>query len=161
MRYWLVKTEPDVFSYDDLTKRPYEPWNGVRNYQARNFLREMRRGDLVLIYHSNASPSGLAGIGEVVREAYPDDLQHDPGSPYFDPRSTPDDPRWSMVDLRAVRALPRFVPLDELRGLPDLEDFALVRKGTRLSVMPVTPEQWSVLLRAGGLNAHDLEPTLS
>lgn len=159
MRYWLVKSEPDVFSYGDLAGRPYEPWNGIRNYQARNFLREMRTGDLVLVYHSNATPSGIAGIARVVREAYPDDLQFDPTSPYHDRKSTLENPRWSMVDLTAVRPLPRFVPLDELRALPGLEDFALVRRGTRLSVMPVSPEQWRVMLEAAGLPAHALEPT--
>ncbi|KQR27274.1 EVE domain-containing protein [Deinococcus sp. Leaf326] len=150
MACWLLKSEPDVFGYPDLVRAGREAWNGVRNYQARNFLRQMREGDLCLFYHSNARPSGVAGVARVVRAAYPDDLQFDPGSPYHDPRSDPVAPRWSMVDVVPVAALPRVVPLETLRALPEWQDSPLVRKGTRLSVLPVTPEQVRAALSAGG-----------
>ena len=150
MACWLLKSEPDVFGYPDLVRAGREAWNGVRNYQARNFLREMQEGDLCLFYHSNARPSGVAGVARVVRAAYPDDLQFDSASPYHDPRSDPADPRWSMVDVEAVAALPRLVPLETLRALPEWQDSPLVRKGTRLSVLPVTPEQLRAAVAAGG-----------
>ncbi|AFD26345.1 EVE domain-containing protein [Deinococcus gobiensis] len=150
MACWLLKSEPDVFGYPDLVRAGREAWNGVRNYQARNFLREMQEGDLCLFYHSNARPSGVAGVARVVRAAYPDDLQFDPASPYHDPRSDPAAPRWSMVDVEAVTALPRLVPLETLRALPEWQDSPLVRKGTRLSVLPVTPEQFRAAVAAGG-----------
>ena len=140
-RHWLLKSEPDVFSYADLVRAGREPWNGVRNYQARNFLRQMRPGDLCLFYHSGVKPPGLAGVGRVARAAYPDDLQFDPESAYFDPRSDPADPRWSMVDVVPVRAFPRLLTLDELRALPEWEGSPLLRRGTRLSVLPVSAEQ--------------------
>ncbi len=150
MACWLFKSEPDVFGYPDLVRAGREAWNGVRNYQARNFLREMQEGDLCLFYHSNARPSGVAGVARVVRAAYPDDLQFDSASPYHDPRSDPAAPRWSMVDVEAVAALPRLVPLETLRALPEWQDSPLVRKGTRLSVLPVTPEQFRAAVAAGG-----------
>lgn len=153
--FWLIKSEPDVFSYADLTRVGREPWNGVRNYQARNFLRQMQEGDLCLFYHSNARPPGLAGMARVVRAAYPDDLQFDPASEYYDPRSGPENPRWSMVDVAPVLALPRLLPLDELRDLPAWQDSPLTRKGTRLSVFPVTGEQVREALAAVGV---DLPP---
>ncbi|WP_027481514.1 EVE domain-containing protein [Deinococcus pimensis] len=156
MRYWLLKSEPDVFSFADLTRVGREPWNGVRNYQARNFLREMSVGDLALFYHSNTKAPGVAGVARVIRAAYPDDLQFDGASPYFDPRSSRDEPRWSMVDVAPVRPLARLVTLDELRALPQLADFALVRRGNRLSVLPVTPAQMEAVLRAGGLSLEAL-----
>ncbi|AFZ68473.1 EVE domain-containing protein [Deinococcus peraridilitoris] len=152
MRYWLLKSEPDVFSFEMLCARGCEPWNGVRNYQARNFLRAMRQGDLALFYHSNTSPSGVAGLARIVREAYPDDLQFDPQSPYYDPKSAGGEPRWSMVDIAPVQALPRFVPLDELRRLPELADCAVINRGNRLSVLPVTFAEWEAVLQAGGLD---------
>ena len=161
VQYWLLKSEPDVFSFADLQRVGTEPWNGVRNYQARNFLRAMREGDLVLFYHSNATPSGVAGIARVTREAHPDDLQFDPASDYYDPKSTHENPRWSMVTVQAVMALPRFLPLEELRAVPELADFPLVRRGNRLSVMPVTPEQWRVILTLAGVRAESLEFALS
>lgn len=151
MAYWLLKSEPEVFSYADLAARAREPWNGVRNYQARNFLRAMREGDLALVYHSGASP-GVAGIARVVRAAYPDDLQFDPASAYHDPTSPRENPRWSMVDVAPVRALPRALPLSELRALPQLADFALLRRGNRLSVLPVTAAQWTAILQAAGVD---------
>ena len=155
MARWLLKSEPDVFSYADLERAGREPWNGVRNYQARNFLREMRAGDLALAYHSQSRP-GVAGIARVVRSAYPDDLQFDPASAYFDPKSTPGEPRWSAVDVAPLRALPRFVPLSELRAAPELADFTLLRKGNRLSVMPVEGTHWDAVLRLGGLDPAEV-----
>lgn len=151
MNFWLLKSEPDVFGYADLERVGREPWNGVRNYQARNFLRQMAVGDLGLLYHSNARPSGVAGVARVVRAAYPDDLQFDPASAYYDPRSSPDDPRWSMVDVAPVQALPRVLPLETLRDLPEWADSPLVRRGTRLSVLPVTAEQFGAALTWGGV----------
>lgn len=151
MAFWLLKSEPDVFSYADLVRVGVEPWNGVRNYQARNNLRAMREGDLCLFYHSNAKPAGVAGVARVVKVAYPDDLQFDPASPYFDPKSSQDNPRWSMVDVAPVVAFPAVLSLDTLRGLPAWTSSPLTQKGARLSVMPVTPEQFSEALQAAGV----------
>jgi predicted RNA-binding protein with PUA-like domain len=141
-RAWLVKSEPDVFGFDDLWRAPARttPWDGVRNYQARNFMRDdMRVGDAVLFYHSNATPPGVVGLAEVASDPYPDPSQFDPASKYFDPSSTREDPRWVLVDVRAVAPLPRLVSLDELREDPVLAtfDLPLVRRGNRLSVMPM------------------------
>lgn len=158
MRHWLLKSEPAVLGYADLVRVGREPWNGVRNYQARNFLREMRIGDLCLFSHSQAKPTGVAGVARVVREAYPDDLQFDPASKYFDPTSSPDNPRWSMVDVEPVLALPELVPLETLRTLPAWHDSPLLRRGTRLSVLPVTPEQLGAVLDVVGLSVEDLPP---
>ncbi|MFC4426367.1 EVE domain-containing protein [Deinococcus navajonensis] len=158
MRCWLIKSEPDVFGFAELRRRGREPWNGVRNYQARNFLRDMREGDLCLFYHSNARPPGIAGVARVCRGAYPDDLQFDPQSPYFDPRSNPAQPRWSMVDIEPLVAFPTLLSLDTLRSLPEWETSPLVRKGTRLSVMPVSAEQFWAALDAAGLSLEDLNP---
>lgn len=138
VRHWLVKSEPDVFSIDDLARERTTSWEGVRNYQARNAMLEMQLGDLALYYHSNAEPSGVAGICEVVRLAYPDPTQHDPKSEYFDAGSKPADPRWKMVDVGFVEKLPRLVSLDELKAEPALEGMVVLQKGTRLSVTPVT-----------------------
>ena len=148
-RHWLVKSEPDAFSWEDLWKAPRRTtaWDGVRNYQARNLLRdEMKKGDLVFFYHSSADPTAIVGICEVVREGYPDDTQFDRKSGHFDPASDPDDPRWFMVDLRAREPLPRPVTLRELRGAPGLERMVLLQKGSRLSVQPVTADEWRVVL---------------
>lgn len=149
MNYWLVKSEPEEFSIDDLYRRPKrtEHWDGVRNYQARNFMRDgMKKGDRVFFYHSNCETPGIVGIAEVVREAYPDHTAFDPDDPHYDPKSDPDDPRWLMVDVKYVRKLKRTIPLSELKDNPALEDMALVRKGNRLSVMPVTEGQWQTIL---------------
>ena len=143
MAYWLLKSEPDVFSFADLQAVRREPWNGIRNYQARNFLRQMVPGDLGLFYHSNTQPPHIAGVLRVVREAYPDDLQFDPASEYYDPKSTPANPRWSMVDVEPVGPLPRLLSLEELRTRPEWQDSPLTRKGARLSVFPVTPAQFA------------------
>lgn len=141
---WLMKSEPDVFGIDDLAKKKTEGWNGVRNYEARNFMKSMKTGDKVLFYHSNAKPSGVAGIASVSRLAYPDPTQFDPKSDYFEPRATPERPVWFQVDLRFVSKLPRVVPLDELRGTPALAGMALFKR-SRLSVIPVTALEWKII----------------
>ncbi len=148
MAYWLLKSEPSVYGLDHLAAQPSQTdhWDGVRNYQARNYLRQMARGDQALFYHSNCKPPGVVGIVEVVREAYPDPSAFDPDSPYHDPRSDPDTPRWFMVDVRLARRLARTITLPELKAAPALENMALVRRGNRLSVMPVTPGQWHAIL---------------
>jgi predicted RNA-binding protein with PUA-like domain len=149
MQYWLMKSEPDEFGIDDLANRPdqTEPWDGVRNYQARNMMRdEMRRGDQVFFYHSSTREPGIVGIAEVVREGYPDDTAFDPDDPHFDPRSDPDNPRWYRVDVRLVRKLQRTITLSELKQKPELEGMQLLRKGNRLSVMPVSEEHWAFIL---------------
>ena len=149
MNYWLMKSEPDAFSIDDLRNRPLqtEHWDGVRNYQARNMMRdEMQVGDWVFFYHSNCAEPGIVGIMEVVRAGYPDFSAFDPDSKYFDPKGDPEKPRWFMVDVRYVKTLKRTITLKELKERPELEDFALVRRGNRLSIMPVTSEQWQLIL---------------
>ena len=154
MNHWLVKSEPDVFSFADLLKAPKKTtcWDGVRNYQARNTLRDqMKQGDRVFYYHSNAEPSGIAGICEVVREGYPDHTAFDPTDPHFDPKSRRDEPTWYMVDVRAVAAFPRLVTLAELKGVKGLEKMALVQRGSRLSVQPVTRKEWEIVCRIAGV----------
>ncbi|MFO7858418.1 MAG: EVE domain-containing protein [Ectothiorhodospiraceae bacterium] len=149
MAYWLMKSEPDVFGIDDLAAAPdsTDHWDGVRNYQARNMMRDqMQRGDQVFFYHSNTKVPGIVGIAEIVREGYPDHTAFDPNDPHYDPKSDPDNPRWYMVDLRFVRRLQRTITLTELKQQPELADMPLVRKGNRLSVMPITPEQWQFIL---------------
>lgn len=149
MAYWLMKSEPDEFSIQDLYRSPGQRacWDGVRNYQARNMLRDqMRLGDEVLFYHSSCTPPGVAGIARVVREGYPDDTAWNPDSPYFDPKSSPDNPRWYRVDVEWVRTFPRLITLDQLRAQPALADMLLLRKGNRLSVMPVSELEWRVIL---------------
>ena len=154
MNHWLVKSEPDVFSFADLLKAPKKTtcWDGVRNYQARNTLRDqMKTGDRVFYYHSNAEPSGIAGICEVVREGYPDHTAFDPKDPHFDPKSRRDEPTWYMVDVRAVAPFPRLVTLAELKGVKGLEKMALVQKGSRLSVQPVSSSEWAIVCRIAGV----------
>ncbi|MCW8957234.1 MAG: EVE domain-containing protein [Gammaproteobacteria bacterium] len=150
MNYWLMKSEPDAFSIDDLKAMPgkTEHWDGIRNYQARNMMRdEMKKGDLIFFYHSNAKPIGIVGIAKVMKEAYPDFTAFDPESRYFDPKSDPDKPRWFMVDIKFVRKLKRTITLDELKQHSDaLCDMALLRKGNRLSIMPVTEPHWHFIL---------------
>ena len=149
MQYWLVKSEPDVFGIDHLAAMPKrtEHWDGVRNYQARNFMRDqMKRGDLVFFYHSNCETPAIVGIAEVTRESYPDHTAFDPEAKYYDPKSDPENPRWFMVDVRLKRKLKRPISLRELKAHDDLGGFALVRTGNRLSVMPVAPEHWDFIL---------------
>ncbi|HEX5306777.1 MAG TPA: EVE domain-containing protein [Dyella sp.] len=142
-----MKSEPDTFSIDDLAQRGSEPWDGVRNYQARNFMRDgMRVGDGVFFYHSNCAEPGIVGLAKVASEAYPDPSQFDPKSDYFDPGASRDNPRWMLVDVAFVRKLKRTITLKELQALPSLAEMALVRKGNRLSVMPVTATEWKTIL---------------
>jgi predicted RNA-binding protein with PUA-like domain len=149
MNYWLLKSEPGEFSIDDLASRPAqtEHWDGVRNYQARNMIRDgMKVGDSVFFYHSNCEEPGIVGIARIVREAYADHTAFDPDDKHFDPRSKPDNPSWFMVDVQFVRKLKRCITLSELRDQPALDGLALIRRGNRLSVMPLTEEQWHFIL---------------
>ena len=150
-RHWLMKTEPSVFSFGDLLARPgrTDCWEGVRNYQARNHMMEMKEGDRVLFYHSNADPPHVAGLAEVAREAYPDHSAFDPKSKYFDPKSARARPRWHMVDVRAVSKLPRPVSLPEMKANPKLKNMPVVRPFQRLSVQPVTKEEYEEVVRMG------------
>jgi predicted RNA-binding protein with PUA-like domain len=146
-RYWLMKTEPDAFSIDDLARVRREPWSGVRNYQARNYMRDgMRKGDGVLFYHSSCPEPGVAGIAEVASDAYPDPTQFDRKSDYHDPKSTPEQPRWQLVDVAFRRKLKRTIGLAELKADPRLEGFALLQRGNRLSILPVSKAQWDRIL---------------
>ena len=150
MNYWLMKSEPDVFGIEHLKKMPKktEHWDGVRNYQARNMMRdEMKKGDQVFFYHSNCAEPGIVGIMEVVREGYPDFTAFDPEQKYYDPKSDPDNPRWYMVDIRYKRMTKRLISLRELKGYKALEDCPLVRKGNRLSIMPLNKKQWDFILK--------------
>ena len=144
MAYWLLKTEPSAYSIDDLQRQEVGHWDGVRNYQARNNLRAMRVGDLAFFYHSSTEPPGVVGVCEVVKEAYPDHTQFDPDSKYYDPKATPDKPRWFMPDVRYVKHFPRMVTLAELRDVPGIEDMPLLNR-SRLSVQPVTDKQWEIV----------------
>jgi len=147
MAYWLMKSEPEECSIDDALAAPNQtvPWTGVRNYQARNFMRDhMRIGDGVLFYHSSCAVPGIAGFAEVVSAPYPDPTQFDPGSPYYDPKSERAQPRWMLVNVRATRRIP-VITLDVLRATPDLADMAVLKRGNRLSITPVTREEWRVI----------------
>lgn len=147
MNHWLMKSEPDAFSIDDLKRKRQEAWDGVRNYQARNFMRDgMRPGDKVFFYHSNCAVPGIVGIAEVATDAYPDPSQFNPKSKYFDPGSSRDNPRWMLVDVKFVKKLKRTISLDELKNDPALVDMPLLRKGNRLSVMPVDTAHWEYIL---------------
>jgi predicted RNA-binding protein with PUA-like domain len=150
MNYWLIKSEPDDFSIDDLKDSPGKTthWDGVRNYQARNFMRDaMRKGDQLFYYHSNCKEPGIVGLAEVVSGAYPDHTAFDPGDIHFDSKSDPENPRWMMVDVRYVRATKRLISLSEIRQYSEkLEGFALIRRGNRLSVMPVSKDHWELIL---------------
>ena len=153
-RYWLLKSEPHVFSYGDLERSPKRttPWDGVRNYQARNFLRdELRPGDGVLFYHSSAKPMGIAGLAVVSSEPYPDPTQFERGHTYADPKSDPDDPRWYVVDVEAVRPVEPLITLAEIKANKKLAKMALVQRGSRLSVQPVRPAEWREVLRMAGV----------
>ncbi len=148
MQYWLMKSEPDEVSIDDVMAAPAHtvPWFGVRNYQARNFMRDgMQVGDGVLFYHSSCPQPGIAGLAEVASVAYPDASQFEAGGKYFDPKATPEQPRWVGVDVRGTRKT-RLLPLAELRQIPELEDMLLLKKGSRLSITPVTRAQWDVIV---------------
>ena len=147
MKYWLMKSEPDAYSIDDLERDGREMWDGIRNYQARNMMRDdMKIGDEVLFYHSNCKEPGVVGIARVVSEPYPDPTQFDSKSRYFDPKSDPDDPRWCLVDVEFIRKLSRNVTLTEIKSQKSLEDMILTRKGNRLSIMPVSKKHWNKIL---------------
>jgi len=150
MAYWLLKSEPDVFGWDHLLacKNQQEPWDGIRNYQARNFIRDdMRDGDLAFFYHSNTATPGIVGICQIVGDAQPDPTQFDPDNKYHDPKSSPENPRWLLREVKAVRPLNRLISLAELKDLAtELTDFPLVRRGNRLSIMPVSEEHWNFIL---------------
>jgi len=148
--YWLVKTEPDCFSIHDLAACPKQTtcWSGVRNFQARNFLRDgMKLGDQVFFYHSNAAPPSIVGLAVVVREAYPDATAWDPADDHYDPKASPENPTWQMVDLKLQEIFPRPLGLDELRTLPALKNMELLRKGSRLSVQPVAAAEFAAVMR--------------
>lgn len=148
MQYWLLKSEPDAFGYDDLVRVRREPWDGIRGFQARNFLRDMRKNDQAIFYHSNAKPPGAAGVCKIVKEAEPDPTQFDPGAKYYDAGSSPDDPRWDIVTVAPVRKL-KFVPLDDLRTIPELADSRLLARGNRLSVIPLSTTEFEAIVAAG------------
>ena len=152
-RYWLMKSEPRVFSIEDLAQSPKQTtsWDGVRNYQARNFMREMAVGDQVLFYHSNAEPPVVVGIAEVERAAYPDKTQFNKTSNHYDPSSIPSAPRWDLVDIRYRQTFKTSLSLDRLRQEPKLKNMVLLRKGSRLSVQPVTEAEWMLVLKLAGI----------
>lgn len=151
-KYWLVKSEPDVFSIDDLAKEKDKTtyWDGVRNYQARNFIRdEMKLGDAVLFYHSNSDPTAVVGVCEVVKEAYPDFTAFDPDDPHYDPKSKKDNPAWMMVDIKLVKKFKTPVTLEEIKNNPKLNNMRLVQRGNRLSVFPVEKNEFDEILKMG------------
>ena len=152
-KYWLMKSEPDTYSFDDLKKEPKQTasWEGVRNYQARNYMRdEMRVGDGVLFYHSSCKEPGIVGVAEVCREAYPDFTAWDKKSNYYDPKSTEENPRWFMVDIKYKKPFARLITLKEIKNLPKLKDMKVVQKGQRLSVQPVTKGEFEAILKIAG-----------
>jgi predicted RNA-binding protein with PUA-like domain len=146
MRYWLMKTEPDAFSIDDLKRLKKDAWSGVRNYQARNFMKEMRLGDAVLFYHSSTQPPGVAGLAKVVGLAHPDETQFEKKSPYFDPKAMKEKPIWHCVDIGFVKKFLRLIPLEELRGINSLNEMVLLQRGSRLSVQPVTKKEYDAII---------------
>jgi predicted RNA-binding protein with PUA-like domain len=149
MNYWLMKSEPDVYGIDHLkaANKKTDTWDGVRNYQVRNMMRdEMKKGDLAFFYHSNCKEPGIAGIMKIAREGYPDFTAFDPKEKYYDPKSDPDNPRWYMVDVRYVRKLKRVITLTELKTYPELEGLPLLRRGNRLSAMPLSKQHWDFIL---------------
>lgn len=150
MNHWLMKCEPSAYSISDLERDGTTSWEGVRNYQARNFLRDaMKVGDKVLFYASNADPSGVSGLAEISRAAYADRFATQKGHKYFDPKSTPDEPIWYMVDLRFVEKFPNVVALETLKEAPGLENMMVIRKGSRLSIQPVTKQEYDIVLKLG------------
>jgi len=147
LAYWLMKSEPDVYGIDDLKRDRRDAWEGVRNYQVRNMMRDdMRKGDLAFFYHSNCKEPGIVGVMRITSRGYPDPTQFDPKSKYYDPKSDPANPRWLMVDVSYKKKLKRTISLAELKAQPGLKDFPLVRRGNRLSVMPVSDSDWEFIL---------------
>jgi predicted RNA-binding protein with PUA-like domain len=149
MKHWLMKSEPDTFGIDDLARVVREPWTGVRNFMARNHMRAMSVGDAVLFHHSSVVPPGVAGLAKVTRTKLVDETQFDPKSKYFDATSKRDEPRWDCVEVELVEKLPTFVTMDEMRETPGLEDMLLLRRGMRLSVQPVTPAEYKIVVKLG------------
>ncbi|MBT8106776.1 MAG: EVE domain-containing protein [Gammaproteobacteria bacterium] len=148
MAYWLMKSEPDAYGIDDLERDQREPWDGIRNYQARNMMRDdMKVGDEAFFYHSNCKEPGIVGIMKIASEPYPDPTQFDRKSKYFDPKSSKDDPRWILVDVQFVRKLDRTISLTEIKATKGLDGLILTRKGNRLSIMPIENKHWNKLLR--------------
>lgn len=150
MNYWLVKTEPSTYSIDDLAKQKnkIDYWDGVRNYQARNFLRDqMKKDDLVLFYHSNTKPPGIVGLAKIVREGYPDFTAFDPNSKYYDPKSSLENPRWFMVDIQLIQKFHSIIALEEIKNNPKLQNMKLVQRGQRLSIQPVAPDEFSEIIQ--------------
>lgn len=148
MNFWLMKSEPDVFSIDDLqmAKGMTSGWDGVRNYQARNFMRDdMRKGDRIFFYHSNAKPPGIAGVAEVFQESHPDPTQFDETSEYFDPRATKEKPIWFMVSVKFVEKFPRLISIQELKDQKKLDGLRLLQRGSRLSILPVSKKHWEFI----------------
>jgi predicted RNA-binding protein with PUA-like domain len=155
MRHWLLKSEPDTFSFEDLKSRPgrTEPWNGVRNYQVRNFMRDdMKPGDLGFFYHSSCPEPGVPGVIEITSSAKPDPCAFDPASDYFDPKSDPENPRWLLVDVTWRADFSRFVPLTELKGHPELAELLILRRGNRLSITPMEEAEFQFICRLGGID---------
>jgi predicted RNA-binding protein with PUA-like domain len=153
MNYWLFKSEPDAFSIDDLRAMPgkRDHWDGIRNYQARNTMRDdMRKGDLGFFYHSSCAVPGIVGIVEIVKEAYPDHTALDSSEKYFDPKATAENPRWCMVDVKYKKKFKAIITLEKLKTLKSLNDMVLLRKGNRLSIMPVARKQWNVIVKLAG-----------
>jgi len=151
MNYWLIKSEPDVFSFEDLKAciKQTEPWDGIRNYQARNFMRDdMRIGDLILFYHSNTNPPGVAGIAQVASKPYPDPTAFDKKSKYFDPKSDPKNPRWILVDVSFKADIVRQVSLEEMKSMPELVNMRALQRGNRLSIMPTTRSEFQAIKKA-------------
>ncbi len=147
-KYWLMKSEPTAYSIDDLVKDKKTHWDGVRNYQARNFMRdEMKIGDKVLFYHSNAKPTGVVGVCEIIKEGYPDFTAFDPDESHYDPKSNLDKPTWMMVDIKLIKKLPRIVTLEEIKENSKLQNMKLVQRGNRLSVMPVKKTEFDLILK--------------
>jgi len=148
MKYWLMKSEPGSYSIDDLKREGATGWDGVRNYQARNFMRDdMSEGDLVLFYHSNATPPGVAGMGRISQTGVIDHTAFDPKSQYYDPKSSKDEPRWIMVEVEFMEKFPKFVSLEELKGMKSLAGMQLLQKGNRLSILPVTKSQFNTIVK--------------
>ena len=159
MNHWLFKSEPDVFSFDDLRARPQrrEPWSGVRNYQARNYMRDaMQPGDLALFYHSSCPQPGVAGIIRIASEPSPDPTQFNPADDYFDPKASPEKPIWQLVDVAWAADLAQPVPLETIRSTPELAEMLILRKGNRLSITPVTPAEFLRICQLGGLRPREI-----
>jgi predicted RNA-binding protein with PUA-like domain len=152
MAYWLMKSEPDTYGIDDLVREKRNMWEGCRNYVVRNYIRDdMQIGDLAFFYHSNIPPVGIVGVMKIVSEAYPDPTQWDPNSDYFDPKSKKENPRWYVRDVEFVRKFKRTITLAELREIPGLEEMVVTRKGNRLSICRVTPQEWEIIMNQEGI----------